>query len=660
MSPSRHRRAGSRPRPWAAIVALICVCLGAPVAAAQSMAERLIDDWATTQRAAGRTVEWSGLARSMSDDRVDLRDLAITIPVDGAEPLHLTVPLVSVVGLADRAGGGFTVTDLTLPRLALTTVRDGETVSLQITDLDLVDAVMPLVERPPLDHDHVFTSALAATRVFDPAAVGRASIGRLALTTGRPDGSQRSEMVAEGLALAGLAAGRVERLAVGRFTLDVTAAAGAARFSLADAEILAFDPTVWRRAFRDDEPSPAGAGGDWATSVRSLRTGRVSLESGPARMSIEAMRAGERRIRRDAAALGRMIDRLFADGADVARGDGIRMLLEAWLATRNDGWTIEGFHLTGPDLEHADVARISVGPFSGAHLADLTIDGIDLVGPRAILRLGRFVVGDLRLPDGDDLRRALQAAAVGAEIDPSSLMPRLGHLAAEGLEVAEPGVPALRLASLRLDLARHLRAVPTDVAVTLDHFVVPAGLADAEGRRLLGDLGYGQLDISAALRLAWTEADRAIAVDKAELAIAELGRIDLRARLTGVPPSLFLHPETAEEVIADIRLAEATATFHDASIVERLTRKLARDEKTKPERIRRRLGREIAALFADVRDPARRRRMVEEAGRFLAAPKAITLEARPRQPVPVLEVVSGTDAPADLIERLDVRMRAER
>lgn len=663
MSFVRRRPVSNRPRHAGLLATLaigLAVSLGATPAAAQSTAERLIGEWATLWRGAGRTVDWSGLSRAMGEDRVELRDVAISWPVERGEPIRITAPSLSFVGLADRTGGGFTLTRLVAPRLSLTAKRDGETIELVLADVDLNEAAIPKFELPAIDPDHPFTSMLAASRIFDPLAIGRASIGRLTLATTPAAGVEHGDITVEGLAVAGLSGGRLDRLAVGRLVVDVAAPAGKARLSIADVEILGSDPTVWRRVFEVDETTDGKAEAASFSSLTSARTGRIALEADDATLSIEAARIGARHVRRLDPSIGRTIDGFLSGHEDVGEIDIGRVVLELFLAIRSEGTSLDGVHLSGRDLDHADAKRITVGAFSGESLAELTVEGADVVTPKAILKAGRMTAAKLRFPDGDDLRRALQAAAVGAEIDPSSLMPTLGHVAVEDLEVGEPGVPSIRLGTFRLDLDRYVRAIPTAVTMVLDRFVVPVGLADAEGRKILGDLGYRQLDFSAGLTAAWKEASREIVVERADAAVADMGRITLRGRLTGVPPSLFLHPETAPEVFAGVGLAEATATYVDASFAERLVGLLARDEKMKPDRLRRKLAREVGTLFADVRDPARRRRMVEEARRFVTAPKAMTVEARPREPVPIAEILAAQDDLAGLAERLDVTLHAER
>jgi hypothetical protein len=335
-------------------------------------------------------------------------------------------------------------------------------------------------------------------------------------------------------------------------------------------------------------------------------------------------------------------------------------MLETFLAGRNDGWSIEGLHLSGPDLDHVDLARLTVGAFSGDRLAEVSFEGLDVAARKALVKLARFRFADLRLPAADDLRRALPAALAGAEIDPSSLAPTFGGLALEGLDLAEPGVPSLSLARLRLDLSGHLRAVPTAVDFVVDHLVVPAGLADAEGRRTLAGLGYDRVDVSAALRFAWNAATRDLVVDTLSLGVADLGSFTASARFVDVPRALFLRPEAAETAIAGIRLAALRARWSDASFLDRLVRHLAREEKTTPARIRRRLADDVARELAGIRDPARRRTTIEAVRRFLANPTSLDLEMRAKAPVPLPEVLEASDDLFDLAERLDFFVSAAR
>lgn len=638
-------------------LAILAASIGPSPAGAQSAAERIVAEWAETQRAAGRGVEWSGVSHAASDDRLDLRDLVVTLP--GAEPIRIEIPGLTVTGLAERGDGGVAFAALAAPRLTLSTRSGGEEVTLRLTDLAFADATLPKPVFPAFDADRPFAALWAAARVLDPFAAARASIGRLVVTSGRPGTPERGEITLADLAVDGLGGGRVDRLRLGSAAIDAVADKGRARLTIADVDVAGFDPTAWRHVW-DDRAYVDGKGdGLWRRTLASARIGRIALETDDTNMSVERLVAGERSVRQFAEPLGRRVDRLMVDPDSVAPPDTLALVLEDFLGSRHEGWAIEGFRLVGPGVERAEIARFAVGPFSGERLAEVSLDGVDVAAGQTLLRLGRLALADLRLPDADDLRRAIPAAAAGAEIDPSSLMPTLGRLVVERLEVAEPGVPAIRLAGLRLEFDRWIRAVPTSLTLALDHFVVPAGLADAEGRRTLAGLGYDRIDLSAAARLAWSEGTREIVIDGARLAIADLGALDLSARLTGVPRSLFTRPDTAALLLADIGLAEARATITDASFTERLVKLLAKDEKKKPERVRRRLADEIAGELSAVRDPARRRKAIAAMRRFLAAPGTLRLEARPAKPVPIVEIWGLTDDPSGLTERLDLSLSSE-
>ncbi|MDK9696592.1 MAG: hypothetical protein OEL76_09385 [Siculibacillus sp.] len=660
MTPRRHVRAPRRPPPRFALLAavgLMATGLLASSAAAETPAERAIDAWATTIRASGATIDWRTAAAE--GDRIDLTEVTIAFPSASGEPARLRAPSLTLVAPSERGGDGFAFTRLAAPRIEVSGVRDGEPTVIEFADVEIGDAVVPKPKFPPFDPTRPFSSSWAATAALDVITLGRATIGRATLRAAHPDGGERTDFSVEDFVLAGLGGGRLERLGFGRSVVDVRASDGRARLAVADAEILGLDTTPWRRFFAERVGSTAG-GGTWEPTLRSARFGRVSLTAGDVSLSIAALRFAERSVRTDGPAIGAIADRLIERGEAISDVDKIRLGLEMFLATRNAGWSLEGLSFAGPGDDRVEVARIAVGAFSGEGFAEMTIKGIAFAVRKASLRLDRLALADLRLPDGDDLRRAVQAAAHGAEVDPSSVIPTFGHFSIRGLEIAEPGVPAIRLGALSLDLGRHIRAVPTEVAARIEHFVVPAGLSDAEGRKVLADLGYERIDVSAAAKLAWDEAKREIAVEKTELEIADVGKLEVVGRLVGVPASLFHRPETAAEVIGGIALAEARATYTDASFVGRLLRMITRGEKTMPEKMKRRIAREVEALHVGIADPARRRRMVEETRRFLTAPKSITATARPHRPVPLAELAADGDDPAKLIERLDVTLRAER
>ena len=650
-----HRRAIPRSAP--VLAALAIVVLSALPAGAQSAGERILTGWADALRGAGHTVEWGGLSQSLTEDRIELRDLVVTVPTGAGHTTRIAVPGAVFFGLAERPEGGFTARSVTVPNLTVTPSTGAA--ELHATDLEIRDAVVPAPAAPHLDPEHPVSSFWTATRLVDPLAAGFLALGRLDLTS-IDEAKDRAALELRGLAVTGLAGLRIERIRLDAASLEAAAEKGRAALTLTDIEIEGWNAGAWRRALDDRDYTDGRGDGTWHRALAGARTGRIALMSDEARLSIERATLGAREVRQFDEPLGAVFDRVMARPEAVSPVDALRLVLETFLATRNDGWSIEGLHLSGPDLDHADLARLAVGAFSGDRLAEISFEGLDVAGRKALMKLARFHLADLRLPAADDLRRALPAALAGAEIDPSSLAPTFGRLAVEGLDLAEPGVPNLRLARLRLDLSGHLRAVPTAVDLVVDHFVVPAGLADTEGRQTLAGLGYDRVDVSAALRFAWNATTRDLVVDTLRLGVADLGEFSASARFVDVPRALFLRPEAAEAAIAGIRLAAFAARWNDASFFDRLVRHLAREEKTTPARLRRRLGDDAARELAGIRDPARRRAAIEAVRRFVANPKSLDLEMRAKAPVPLPEVLAASDDLFDLAERLDFSVSAAR
>lgn len=639
-----------------ALLAAALLALPAPLgispARAESPSERLVASWAETIRASGATVEWSGLSRAEAEDRVDLRDLIVT--TTGNAPLRVEIPALTLGGLAERTEGGFTARAVSAPVLIVSSTASGPKSTLRVVDIAVRDAVVPRFTAPPFDADHPTASFWATVRLFDPLAVGSASFATLTLRNGEDDASNHGSFEMTGFEIAGLGAGRLERLRSQAMGFAAAYDGKAAKMSTDDIEIVGLDLGAWRHLWDDAEYVGGKGDGLWRRMLASAHTGRIAIETGDGHLSIDRATIGERRLRQFDEPLGALAERLVVRPDDASRADGLRLMIESFFAAASDGWSIEGFHVDGPDVDHADIARIATGAFSEDRLAEFTLEGLDVLGDRTIMRLARFALTDLRLPTADDLRRAVPAALAGAPIDPSSLIPTLRRLAVERLEVAEPGVPAVRLEALRLDFDHHLRAVPTAVDLAIDHFVVPAGLADAESRKTLAGLGYDRIDFSAALSAAWNEANRDLVVDTLRLAVADFGDVTATARLTGVPRSLFLRPDTAATAIGTIRVAAARAVVTDASFVDRLLRVMARDEKTSPARIRRRLAAEIGDELRVVRDPERRRTITEAVRRFVQAPKSLVLEMRSSSPIPLPELKAGLDDLPALAERLDL------
>lgn len=626
------------------------------IARAETAGERVVSAWAEAIRASGRQIAWRGLVADGEGERIELADVVVTETRDGVERLRVTIPSLVLVGAA-APDGGFAARSVTAPTVSIEGRSGDETHRVLIDGVDLAEVSVPGIELPPLDGTRPFSSLWTRSRMLDRIAVGRAAMTRLTVTGKGTDG--RSALMIDAVSLDGLAASRIERFALGSAAIEASVDPRSARMTIADVEVAGFDFGAWRRLWDDAAYVDDKGDGMWRPALDAARTGSVSIEGDGGRLSIDGFRAGARRVRQFAEPLGRVVDRLIAAPGDATRGDLARVALEVFLATDGDGWSLEGLHLTGPDLDHGDIRRIAVGRFSPTRLADLTVEGLDLVGPKTILRLERFHLGDLAPPDADDMRRAIPALTAGAEIDPSSLMPTVGRIALEGLEVGEPGVPAIRLAGSALDFGRHLRAMPTVAALRLDRFALPAGLADAESRRRLVGLGYDTIELSGTARLAWDEVRREVAVTDTRAAIAGVGEVTLEARLTGVPRSLFVRPDTAAETIAGIGLAEARATLVDASLLDRVVRMVAKETRTSPDRVRRGLAAEAKAMVAPIRDSARRKAAVAAVGRFVTAQKRLVFTARPKTPVPLAELLDLSDDLGALVERLDTSISSE-
>lgn len=655
-SPSPRRRQTSSTLLGVLIAVGFAVCDGRP-AWAEPAGERLISGWADTLRASGARVAWSGLDRSDGDDRIDLRDVEIDATVAGAE-VAIRLPNAGFTGLADRAGGGFTVRAVTAPRIEVTVRAGGATHRLTAADVDGRDVAVPAFVLPKSDPDHLFTSSWGLLRMFDPLAAGRAAVGRVTLTTTgpspTPEATWRSEI--DGIAFTGVGGGRIDGLRFGA----LSAKGPGATLTSAGGEIAGWDFGPLYRLFDDDAYVDGKGDGVWRPVLTSAELGATSFTGPGSELSVGRLVSGRRELRQFDEPLGRLFDRAYRPGGEPTQAESLRLAIDLFHTARSQGWSAERLHLTGTDANPGtfDIARIAFGAFSGEGIEDASIEGLDAVTPNAVLRLGGLRLRDLRLPDRDDLKRAVAAAASGAEIDPSSLIPTLAGLRLDRLEAREGTSETVRLESFDVVFARHIRAVPTSATLALSHFVVPVAIGDQETRKTLGRLGYRQVDFSAALRVDWREAANALVVEEASAEVGEAGRLALTGRLTGVPRSLFLRPETFATALAGIRLAEAKATWTDASFFGRVLAMVAEDQHLKPERLRRKLSAGIAPSFSDVRDPARRKRMVEAVRRFIAAPTTISAEATPAQPIPILELGDLFAAPAGFVERLDLTIGA--
>lgn len=649
MVPSPFRRLAARLSRLAAALVVAFAVAPVALARAETAAEKAITAWAEALRATGAEVRWTSLAAAPEGERVELAGLVVASG-SGETAKRLEVPSLVLVGFAERPDGGFAATAIEMPQARLTGRADGEDMAVEVAGLAIAEVLAPRPEAPSIDIARPFSTLVGVSRLVDGWSVARLSLASFTLRSGAPGSRERTEASLTGFELAGLREARLDRFRLGSLALDVANAEGDARLAAAAVEIDDLDVAAWRGLYLDDGALPAEG---WRRTLGRAATGRVSLDAGGSKLSIERSRFAARHVRRPPEPLAAIMDRFAAAPETVTPADALRLTLESFLAGRSDGWSIEGLHVTGPTLDHADVARVAFGTFDADRLTEASLEGLEVVGRHSTTKLAAARLADLRLPDADDLRRAVPAVLAGAEIDPSSLMPTVGSIDVERLEIREPGIPPLSLERLRLDFAHHVRAIPTAVSIVLDRFVLPAGLADAAGRKTLDGLGLDRFDFSAALRLAWDEPSRDLRIERLALSVADAGSIEASARFTGVPRTVFEKPEYLPLALTGIKLAEASASLTDASLLDRTIALIARDTATRPEVVRRRLAKEAAAAFDGLRDKAAKRRFAEAVRRFVEKPSPTTLTLRPKQPLSVTEILALSQDPLRLVERLD-------
>jgi len=294
-----------------------------------------------------------------------------------------------------------------------------------------------------------------------------------------------------------------------------------------------------------------------------------------------------------------------------------------------DAIGIDRFHLG--ELSFADVSTDAIGAFA--------VDDFDAaVGGEVSLKIGRFAVGDLTLPDGSDMVAALAAG----DLDYRAFLPVFGFVEVAGFDLAVAGQPPTRLGRLRLDIGDYIGTVPTAFALDVEDADFATSMVEPTPvRRLAESLGYDRVRLDSAVRIDRDESDDTITVEDFRLAMAGVGRLSGDATFAGPERAAIERAAGLGEVLDATFLEHGTVTFEDDSIVERGLARQAARLKVDPDKFREQFARGLPLMLSFLGDRAFQTEAGPVLQDFVLAPGSLTLAAAPSDPVAVSAILAA-------------------
>jgi hypothetical protein len=642
-SPAVLRRAGA--------ILLVALAVGSSRPAAAETADDIVRGWLETLRATGLTVETGAITYQPGADTVEVRDLKVTTRSIGALPaLVQRTPSVFFAGLAKSPDGVISAKSIVIAASAGQS-EDGR-ISIAIGGLDAADVVMPRSPEVSYDPNRPFSNQLIYLRALLGARASTARIGRFDITM-TPKEGQSVSVSYDGLTLVGLADGKIERATsgAGRITSTVRdpKAGTPVDFDIriGSAQISGYDFGAYLHIV-DDAAYVNGRGdGVWRQLQASAKAEGISVTAGPAEFSIAKAEIGGFELRQFDTPISGILDQIMVDPKYFENdpASAMKFGLSYLGAFRIKSYSLEGWNIKAQELDRFRMGRLAFKDFSGAGLGEFSLEGLDAAGKGNIIRVGKFSFGDLVFPSRAAFEEAFLAATTGGQVDPQSMIPTLGFVKLDNVEVSPARKERIALGSYALDLAGYVKAIPTSVRMTLKNLSVPASyVEDRKGREALVALGYDRIDLSGEIDARWDEASTDLTLNTARLSMTGAGSLFATLALGNLPRAVFEDPKSAQQYLVGLLLKSVSFGYTDDSLADRGLKFAAAKMKQSPDVLRNQALAGLQFVLAEVRDPERNRRMVDAVTAFVRNPKSLTISSKLTAALPIVQIIGTAQA----------------
>lgn len=358
--------------------------------------------------------------------------------------------------------------------------------------------------------------------------------------------------------------------------------------------------------------------------------------------------------------------------------DAIYDMASAW---RVDAVTLDDFAVEAPQ----DAASAKLGSFT---LSGLSAEGIDSVvvkglrgqGPDGFAQLDGLELAGLLFPDTDALIRfaALENRASTAKHnqtmrDAFAGLPRLSHLAVQGLSAGTSPSDAVRMALFSVDFRAWNALFAGETDLRIEGLEVPVHMLQLAPDQLqvMNTLGYDRLVLGMSFSDRWspqTGADNGTWT----LSLKDGARVDLTYALSGVTEAWMLAATAAAAkgesgkaalmtMLNGLRLDQASVTVTDLSLLDRAFAVAAQKQglSVNGPAYREQMRGALPFLLSAALPAEISKLITAPLQAFMAGRQKLVAEINPPAPVPLPELAAGFDDPTGLVTRLGMTVRSE-
>lgn len=275
--------------------------------------------------------------------------------------------------------------------------------------------------------------------------------------------------------------------------------------------------------------------------------------------------------------------------------------------------------------------------------------------------------------EADDSTASIEKIVVEGVVTPS----------AADLAAKKPGGKFDRLEIAKVEIESDDKTIPIDsVVVTAQNFVdgtphkalvdvkglvVPVDEKD-EGAKDLRALGYEEVAIDLTFGSNWTAESGKLTVEPFAISGKDIGALRIAFNLGGVTPEFVAQLKAAEgdsnkqmELLQTLQIQDVSLRFDNASVVDRMLAKQAKDQGVSKADLVKQLGAMAPMMLAQLNNKEFEKKVADALVAFLGSPKSLTVSAKPPQAVPVAQLVGTVMvAPQTLPSVLAVDIQANK
>lgn len=336
-------------------------------------------------------------------------------------------------------------------------------------------------------------------------------------------------------------------------------------------------------------------------------------------------------------------------------GDLSSMTVKDFKATVKDGAkTITfGFDMTTfEDVELTGGGGYSVGSMSSESMS---------VGEAEFkLTAASFEVTNYISPPTETIKQMVAAKRVAAKYDAVSL----GEL-----EIAGEDNFAMTIDSITISAKTWKDFTPTDVDFEIAgaNVDLPENSQDDTVKELRS-MGYESVNTTFRAAGTWDADTAKLVMPTFDIAIQDMGTLSMALGFGGFTQDVYeklskldieKEPEKAMEIAQALDLASAKIRFENASIVEKVIEKQAKDAGQSPADFTSQISGALPLMLSAIGNKDFEKKVATAAAAFLKSPKSISAVIAPKNPIPVAQIIgTAMMAPQQLPTVLGVELKA--